>query len=133
MNKQQVAERLSEECGFSKAEGARVLDAMLGSITECLQNRDEISFPGFGKFVTSEQKARETVNPRDRSQTVQIEAKTVPKFRAASALKSAVANVRPSAAPKSPQRTSTNGTDGAQPAEGSSRRPGEWKPLARRN
>lgn len=134
MNKQQVAERLSDECGFSKAQGARVLDAILESITECLRNRDEISFPSFGRFLTAEQKARESVNPRDRSQTIHIDAKTVPKFRAATALKRAVADIPPSA-PRPPERTTpaTDGTDGAQLPEASSRAPAEWKPLARRS
>ena len=66
MNKQQFAERLSDECDVSKAEGARTLDAILDSITEGLSRGDEISFTGFGKFVAVEQKARDSANPRDR-------------------------------------------------------------------
>ena len=55
-----------------------------------LTKRDQINFTGFGKFATSERKARMGVNPRNPGQKVHIPAATVPKFTAGSALKQAV-------------------------------------------
>ena len=146
MNKQQFAERLSDECEFSKAEGTRTLDAILESITDALRTRDEISFPGFGKFVAVEQKARESANPRDRSQLVHVDAKTVPKFRPGSGLKEAVSQIpAPPAAEKASERTaaatpnvsgeaSTTDAPNRQPAAEGQRRESAagWKPLSQR-
>jgi DNA-binding protein HU-beta len=138
MNKQQFAERLSDECEFSKAEAARTLDAILDSITEALRGRDEISFPGFGKFVAVEQKARDSANPRDRSQRVHVDAKTVPKFRPGSGLKEAVSHipVPPEARKASDSRevSTPEATDGRSSSQGQRREsaPADWKPLSQR-
>jgi DNA-binding protein HU-beta len=147
MNKQQFAERLSDECELSKAEAARTLDAILDSITEALLARDEISFPGFGKFVTVEQKARDSANPRDRSQLVHVDAKTVPKFRPGSGLKEAVSKIPvPPAARRASERAAATSPDDSREVStadatdrGSSRQgqpgdpgPADWKPLSQR-
>ena len=63
---------------------------MLEAITDALTRRDSVNFTGFGKFATSDRKARMGVNPRNPSQKVHIPAATVPKFTAGSALKGAV-------------------------------------------
>jgi len=147
MNKQQFAERLSDECDVSKAEGARTLDAILDSITEGLSRGDEISFTGFGKFVAVEQKARDSANPRDRTQRVHVDAKTVPKFRAGTGLKEAVSQIpapptakgaserTPSTPPEGSRGASTTDAgDGGSAGKGEVRAssPAGWKPLSQR-
>ena len=108
MNKQQFAERLSDECDVSKAEGARTLDAILDSITEGLSRGDEISFTGFGKFVAVEQKARDSANPRDRTQRVHVDATFKP--------------------PVAPMRTSFARGTGAAPSWRDRASPKDWLP-----
>jgi DNA-binding protein HU-beta len=74
---------------MSKRDAAEAVDAVLDTITDTLKKRDSVTFTGFGKFSTSERAARMGVNPRTKER-VQIQATTVPKFSAGSALKSAV-------------------------------------------
>ena len=71
-------------------EAGKAVDAVLETITDALKKRDSINFTGFGKFATSDRKARMGVNPRNPGQKVHIPAATVPKFTAGSALKQAV-------------------------------------------
>ncbi len=54
-----------------------------------MRSGDAVSFTGFGKFSTSERKARTGVNPRT-GEKVNIAASRVPKFSAGSALKQAI-------------------------------------------
>jgi nucleoid DNA-binding protein len=49
-----------------------------------------VAFTGFGKFSTSDRKARMGVNPRNPGQKVHIPASTVPKFTSGSTLKATV-------------------------------------------
>jgi DNA-binding protein HU-beta len=74
---------------MSKRDAGAAVDAVLDTITATLKNGDAVTFTGFGKFSTSARAARMGVNPRT-GQRVQIQATTVPKFSAGSALKSAV-------------------------------------------
>jgi DNA-binding protein HU-beta len=120
VNKGEFIEDFAERCDWSKAEAGRVVDAILEQVTETLQRKDEIGFPGFGKFVTQERSARNGANPRDPTQTVRVPAKTVPKFRAGTALKEALADVPAiQAAPPARQRQEPAGN-------------AEWRPLAQR-
>ena len=74
---------------MSKRDAGAAVDAVLDTITSTLQKGDSVTFTGFGKFSTSARAARMGVNPRT-GERVQIQATTVPKFSAGSALKSAV-------------------------------------------
>jgi DNA-binding protein HU-beta len=89
VTKQEFVDKVADRAGLSRRDAANAVDAMLESITEALKSRDQINFTGFGKFATSDRKARQGVNPRT-GEKVQIPASTVPKFSAGSALKSAV-------------------------------------------
>ena len=90
MTKQEFVDAVSQRSGLSRREAGQAVDAVLDTITDALTKRDQINFTGFGKFATSERKARMGVNPRNPSQKVHIPAATVPKFTAGSALKQAV-------------------------------------------
>jgi DNA-binding protein HU-beta len=90
VTKQEFVDAVANRSGLSRREAGQAVDAVLDTITDTLTKRDQISFTGFGKFATSERKARMGVNPRNPSQKVHIPAATVPKFTAGSALKQAV-------------------------------------------
>ncbi len=90
MTKQEFVNTVSQRSGLSRGDAGKAVDAVLETITDALRGRDQINFTGFGKFATSDRKARMGVNPRNPSEKVHIPAATVPKFTAGSALKQAV-------------------------------------------
>ena len=90
MTKQEFVDAVAQRSGLAKREAAQAVDAVLDTITDALRRRDQINFTGFGKFATSERKARMGVNPRNPSEKVHIPAATVPKFTAGSSLKQTV-------------------------------------------
>ena len=89
MTKQEFVDAVADKAGISKRDASEAVDAVLDTITDTLKSRDSVTFTGFGKFSTSARAARMGVNPRT-GERVQIQATTVPKFTAGSALKSAV-------------------------------------------
>ena len=90
MTKQEFVNAVAQKSGLSRREADQAVDAVLDTITDALVRRDSVSFTGFGKFATSDRKARMGVNPRNPGQKVHIPAATVPKFTAGSTLKQAV-------------------------------------------
>lgn len=90
MTKQEFVDAVAGKTGLGKGEAAKAVDAVLDTITEALRKRDQVSFTGFGKFSTSDRKARMGVNPRNPGEKVHIPASTVPKFTAGSQLKATV-------------------------------------------
>jgi len=89
VTKQDFVDAVADRAGMSKRDAGAAVDAVLDTITATLKKGDAVTFTGFGKFSTSARAARMGVNPRT-GQRVQIQATTVPKFSAGSALKTAV-------------------------------------------
>jgi len=90
VTKQEFVDKVADKTGMNRREAGQAVDAFLETIEEALKARDSVNFTGFGKFATSERKARMGVNPRNPGQKVHIPAATVPKFTAGSSLKQAV-------------------------------------------
>jgi DNA-binding protein HU-beta len=90
VTKQEFVDAVAQRSGLSRREAGQAVDAVLDTITDTLKKRDSINFTGFGKFATSDRKARMGVNPRNPGQKVHIPAATVPKFTAGSGLKQSV-------------------------------------------
>jgi DNA-binding protein HU-beta len=90
VTKQEFVDAVAQKSGLNRREAGQAVEAVLETITEALRLRDSVAFTGFGKFATSERKARMGVNPRNPSQKVHIPAATVPKFTAGSSLKQTV-------------------------------------------
>jgi DNA-binding protein HU-beta len=90
VTKQEFVDAVAQKSGLNRREAGQAVDAVLETITDALRRRDSVAFTGFGKFATSERKARMGVNPRNPSQKVHIPAATVPKFTAGSSLKQTV-------------------------------------------
>ena len=90
MTKQEFVDEVARRANLGKREASEAVDAVLATITDALKARDSINFTGFGKFATSDRKARMGVNPRNPTEKVHIPAATVPKFTAGSGLKQSV-------------------------------------------
>jgi DNA-binding protein HU-beta len=89
MNKVELVARVASESDMTKAETDRVLDRFIAFITISLQMGEEVSLPGFGKFVVVNRAPRAGRNPRT-GEAVTIEAKRAVKFLTSSNLKSLV-------------------------------------------
>ncbi len=89
MTKAEFIDRVASKSGLSKRDATKAVDAFLDSVTEALQTGESVSFTGFGKFSAQQRAARQGVNPRT-GERVTIQAATVPRFSAGSALKSAL-------------------------------------------
>jgi DNA-binding protein HU-beta len=85
MTKADLVERMASEAGITKAAAERALKCVTNSIQGCIKRKDRIALPGLGSFTTFRRKARTGRNPRT-GQTINIPAKTVPKFSPAKEL-----------------------------------------------
>lgn len=90
MTKQEFVDAVAQKSGLTRRDAGEAVAAFLETVTDALKRRDSVSFTGFGKFTTSDRKARMGVNPRNPGQKVHIPAATVPKFTSGSTLKQAV-------------------------------------------
>ena len=89
MNKSALADVVQGVTQGTKVQAEQVIDALINAITSSLKKGDEVSIAGLGIFSTKDRAAREARNPRT-GEMVKVPATTVPKFRAAKALKDAV-------------------------------------------
>ena len=89
MNKADVAERLTERTGMSKAVAKDAVDGVFAAIGEALAGGEEVRIAGFGTFGTRYRPARTGRNPRT-GETVSIAASTSPTFKAGKTLKDTV-------------------------------------------
>jgi DNA-binding protein HU-beta len=85
MTKADLVERISREAGITKRAAEKALSCVTNSIQGCVKRRERIALPGLGSFSTSNRRARVGRNPRT-GQTINIPAKTVPKFSPAKEL-----------------------------------------------
>ena len=142
MTKQEFVENLAQRCEFSKAEAGRAVDAILDSLTAVMADGEEVSFIGFGKFLSRRRRARDAVNPQDPSKKIRVRAANVPKFRPGTALREAVAQLSGDesvaagnggrrAATSAAGDTTTTATGGTASSSGANERP-EWRPLGER-
>lgn len=90
MNKVEFIDAVAAKAGLSKKDAKGAVDAVLNTITESLVKKESVSFVGFGTFSVSERAAR-TAKVPGTDKTVQVEAKTVAKFKAGKLLKDIVA------------------------------------------
>jgi DNA-binding protein HU-beta len=89
MNKADIASRVQEVLGGTKADAERAVECVIESIHMGLKKGDEVSIAGLGIFVTKARPARDGRNPRT-GETIKIAATRTPKFRPAKALKDVV-------------------------------------------
>lgn len=89
VNKDELARDVAAKSGLEVGQAKRALEATLRSIEEQMGEGNEVRLTGFGKFSVSERSARMGRNPRT-GESMQIAAKSVPKFSAGAELRKAV-------------------------------------------
>ena len=89
MNKTELTDAVAEATDLTKADAARAVDAVLGTITNTLANGDQVGIVGFGTFLVRDRAARVGRNPQTGAE-IQIAAAKVPAFKPGKALKDAV-------------------------------------------
>ena len=89
MTKDELIDKAAAQTKVSKAEAGRVLDSLIGSITQALSKGDSVTLVGFGTFSVSSRAARRGLKPQTGS-PISIPASKVPRFKAGKGLKVAV-------------------------------------------
>ena len=92
LTRSQLAERMHEQVGLSRAESARLVDRLLGLIRVELDDGKDVKVSGFGSFVVRTKAERIGRNPRTREE-VPIRARRVVTFRPSAALRERVAGL----------------------------------------
>lgn len=90
MNKTELIAAVAESTGLTKKDSEKALNAAVEAITAALVKGDKVQVSGFGSFEIKEREARTGRNPQT-GETMEIAASRVPSFKAAKALKDAVA------------------------------------------
>ncbi len=90
MNKTELIAAVAEKTGLTKKDAERVINATFETVTASLAKGDKVAISGFGNFEVKAREARVGRNPRTK-ETIEIPATKLPAFKAAKALKDAVA------------------------------------------
>jgi len=92
LTKTELAEALASRAELSKSKAKDILDSLTDIITDRLTDNDpeKVTIRGFGTFDVSHRESRTGVDPQNHDRTIEIPARTVPKFRAGTRLKDAV-------------------------------------------
>lgn len=88
MGIKEIALEVSDQFGMSRARAEQNVRAMFDVIVENMEHGHEVNIPGFGKFKRHDKSARQGRNPKT-GETMEIPAKSVPKFLPAKQLKEA--------------------------------------------
>lgn len=89
MTKTDLVNNVARLGGTTKAEAARVVDAVVKVISEALAKGEKVTLTGFGTYEVRHRAARMGRNPQTGA-TIQIPAQKTPAFRAGKSLKDAV-------------------------------------------
>jgi nucleoid DNA-binding protein len=89
VSKDDLVRDIAERSGLGVGEAKSALEATLKAIEGQLGGGNEVRLTGFGKFSVSHREARTGRNPQT-GESMQIAAKTVPRFSAGAELKKAV-------------------------------------------
>ena len=88
MNKGDLINEVAELVS-TKKQAQDVVDCVFSAVTDALKKNESVQIAGFGSFKTAKREARTGRNPQTGAE-IKIEARMVPKFVPAKALKEAV-------------------------------------------
>ena len=86
MNNKEFITGLAKKCGISVADASTNVDALVGLMTECLKENDQLNVSGFGIFEAKMRNERLSVNPKT-GQRFLVPPKIVPAFKPSNKLK----------------------------------------------
>ena len=90
MNKAELAQKLADKVGLTKAQVESVLTAFTEVATAEMKSGNEVVLTGFGTFSARARKGREGINPRNPQEKIAIPTTVVAKFKAGKNLKDAL-------------------------------------------
>lgn len=91
MNKSDLIEKLAAKMSTTVSESERMLNTLINTIYDELQQGGKVNISGFGQFSVSHRAPRLGVNPRNPTEKITIPELNTPKFKAGEAFKAAVA------------------------------------------
>lgn len=90
MTKAEFITKVRENSELSKEKIDETLTVILDTIVDCVAAGEKVTFVGFGSFEKHQRAARTGVNPST-GESIKIEAKNVPSFKAGKMFKDTVA------------------------------------------
>lgn len=92
INKKELAKKVSERSMLTQAESLEILGIFLEEIVSSLEECDEVSLVGFGKFYLYEHSARPVRNPKTQEEMLLRPYKSV-KFKVSDKIKKKFKNI----------------------------------------
>jgi integration host factor subunit alpha len=89
MTKADIIESIYEKVGLSKEESSRIVELVLETLKETLENGEKVKISGFGNFVVRTKRSRRGRNPQTGDE-IQITARKVLTFKSSPILKRAL-------------------------------------------
>jgi integration host factor subunit alpha len=89
MTKADIIEGIYEKVGLSKEESSRIVELVLETLKDTLENGEKVKISGFGNFVVREKRSRRGRNPQT-GNGIQITARKVLTFKSSPILKRAL-------------------------------------------
>ncbi len=86
MNNKEFINKLAKKCGVTAADATASVDALVGLMTECLKENDQLNISGFGILEVKMRKERLSVNPKT-GQRFLVPPKIVPAFKPSNKMK----------------------------------------------
>ncbi len=86
MNKKELVAAVAGETGETLTKTNEMVDALTNAIIAQMRQGNEVSVPGFGKFVTKHRESRQVRNPAT-GEMITSKAKTSVQFKPTAALK----------------------------------------------
>lgn len=90
MNKTELIAQVAENAGLPKTTTQKVITSLLDTIVQTVKDESSVKISGFGTFSSSYRDARTGVNPRKPSESIEIPAMRLPKFKAGTGFKKAL-------------------------------------------
>ncbi len=89
ITKKDLVEKISDRTGLTQVDTKIVVECFLDSLSQALQQGNNIEIRGFGRFKIKQKKARTARNPRT-NQFIEVEAGFKPIFEASKELRKRV-------------------------------------------
>ena len=89
MTKADLIESIYEKIGLSKEESSRIVELVLETLKDTLENGEKVKISGFGNFVVKEKRSRRGRNPQT-GQEISITARRVLTFKSSQVLRKAL-------------------------------------------